>query len=89
MSTTYTHDGIAFDLDFTYTDVTGIEWQWTGAYTEDGEPLMGSVPNGCCKPEGPVVSLPDVYAWHGPLIPTPRKATAALYRRVLLTVVTG
>lgn len=86
---TYTHDGIAFDLDVTHTDVTGVEWQWTGQYTEDGEPLMGSVPHGCSMPEGPAVSLPDVYAYHGPLIPTPRPATAAIYRRVLMSVVTG
>ncbi|MFF8100088.1 phiSA1p31-related protein [Streptomyces sp. NPDC016640] len=85
---TYTHDGTTFDLDVPHLDVTGTEWQFIGQYNDAGEPLMGSVPHGCSMPEGPVVSLPDVYAWHGPLIPTPRKATAALYRRVLLTVVT-
>ena len=83
---TYLHDGIVFDLDVTHTDVTGVEWQWTGEYNPAGEPLMGSVQPGGTLPEGPPVSLPDLYAYHGPLIPTPRKATADLYRRILLGV---
>ncbi|MBL3664447.1 phiSA1p31-related protein [Streptomyces sp. M2CJ-2] len=80
---TYLHDGTVFDLGIAYADVTGIEWQWTGQHNQAGEPLMGSVPRGCSMPEGPLVSLPDLYAWHGPLIPTPRKATAAMYRQAL------
>ncbi|MFJ3984340.1 phiSA1p31-related protein [Streptomyces fungicidicus] len=86
---TYLHDGTVFDLAVTYTDVTGVEWQWSGGYNAAGEPLMGSPERGSTLLELPLVSLPDLYAYHGPLIPTPRRATAALYRRALLTVVTG
>ena len=81
--TTYLHDGIIFDLGVTYTDVTGVEWQWSGEYTEAGEPLMGAPERGSVILHPPLVSLPDLYAWHGPLIPNPRPATAAMYRHVL------
>ena len=87
--TTYVHDDVVFDLDVTHTDVTGIEWQWSGDWNEAGEPLMGAPARGSHRLEMPLYSLPDLYAWHGPLIPTPRRATASLYRRVLLSVVTG
>lgn len=87
--TAYMHDGVRFDLDVTYTDVTGVEWQWSGTRNEAGEPLMGSPERGSVILHLPLVSLPDLYRWHGPLIPNPRKATAALYRRVLLTAVTS
>lgn len=80
---TFTHDGTVFDLNVTYADVTGIEWEWTGEHNEQGEPLMGSVQHGTTLPGKPFVSLPDLYAWQGPLIPTGRPA-AAVYRRVLL-----
>ncbi|MHC3450848.1 phiSA1p31-related protein [Streptomyces prasinus] len=80
--TSYLHDGTVFDLTVTYADVTGVEWRWAGTYNEAGEPLMGAAPHGSA-----LVSLPDVYAYHGPLIPTPRRATAALYRQVLETTV--
>ncbi|MER5843262.1 phiSA1p31-related protein [Streptomyces prasinus] len=83
---TYLHDGTTFDLGITYVDVTGVEWQWSGEYNEAGEPLMGSRDE-YARLAPPLCSLPDVYAYHGPLIPTPRKATAALYRQVLETVV--
>ncbi|MET9149984.1 phiSA1p31-related protein [Streptomyces griseoflavus] len=86
---TYLHDGIVFDLAVTHTDVTGIEWQWSGSYNTAGEPLMGAPARGSVLLEQPLVSLPDLYAWHGPLIPTPRRATAALYRHVLQAAVTG
>lgn len=86
--TTYTHDGITFDLTVTYTDVTGVEWQHSGDFNEAGEPLMGSPERGSPLLVPPLVSLPDLYAYHGPLFPNPRKATAALYRRVLRAAVT-
>ncbi|WP_055693744.1 phiSA1p31-related protein [Streptomyces prasinopilosus] len=79
---TYLHDGTTFGLDIAYLDVTGVEWRWTGSYNEAGEPLMGS-PDEYAFLAPPFYSLPDLYATHGPLIPTPRRATAALYRHVL------
>lgn len=80
---TYLHDGIVFDLTVTHTDVTGVEWQWSGDYNTDGEPLMGAPERGSVILQPALVSLPDLYRWHGPLIPNPRPATAALYRWVL------
>jgi len=87
--TAYEHDGVVFDLTVTHTDVTGVEWQWSGSYNAAGEPLMGCPERGSVILHPALVSLPDLYAWHGPLIPNPRKATAALYRHVLLSAVTG
>lgn len=80
---TYQHDGVVFDLTVTHTDVTGVEWQWSGDWNEQGEPLMGATENGSVIFVPPLISLPDLYLCHGPLIPTSRKATAALYRQVL------
>ncbi|WP_432053662.1 phiSA1p31-related protein [Streptomyces sp. bgisy022] len=85
---TYLHDGVVFDLAVTYTDVTGVEWQWTGDRNAAGEPLMGATMRGSSFFQPGVLSLPDLYAWHGPLIPTPRKATASIYRQVLRQRVT-
>lgn len=79
---TYLHDGTEFDLTVIYSDVTGVEWQWSGEYTEAGEPLMGST-TGSSRLSRPLLPLPDLYALHGPLIPTPRPATAAMYRQAL------
>ncbi|MBZ6290331.1 phiSA1p31-related protein [Streptomyces olivaceus] len=81
--TTYLHDGVRFDLAVTHTDVTGVEWQWSGDWNDAGEPWMGATGRGSVIFLPPLVSLPDLYGWHGPLIPTPRPATAALYRRIL------
>lgn len=81
--TTYLHDGVVFDLTVTHTDVTGVEWQWSGDWNQAGEPLMGATEQGSSIFLPPLISLPDLYLWHGPLIPTPRKATASIYRRVL------
>ena len=81
--TVYVHDGTVFDLGVTHTDVTGVEWQWTGQYNEQGEPLMGAPERGSTLLEPVLYSLPDLYATHGPLIPTPRRASASLYRHVL------
>ena len=80
---TFTHDDIVFDLTVPYADVLGVEWQWSGELNAAGEPLMGSMTPDSTMPRGPLVSLPDLYLWHGPLIPTPRKTTAAMYRNVL------
>ncbi|MFF6966210.1 phiSA1p31-related protein [Streptomyces anthocyanicus] len=80
---TYLHDGVVFDLTVTHTDVTGVEWQWSGDWNQAGEPLMGATAQGSVIFLPPLISLPDLYLWHGPLIPTPRKATANIYRRVL------
>ncbi|MET8113727.1 phiSA1p31-related protein [Streptomyces prasinus] len=85
---TYLHDGTEFDLTVTYTDVTGVEWQWSGQYNAAGEPLMGSPDDRTTLLHPVLYSLPDLHATHGPLIPTPRKASAALYRRVLEQAVT-
>lgn len=84
---TYLHDGIVFDLTVTHTDVTGVEWQWSGDYNDAGEPLMGAPDRGSVILAPALVSLPNLYRWHGPLIPNPRRATAALYRHVLQQVV--
>lgn len=82
--TPYLHDGIVFDLDRTYADVTGVEWAWSGARNTDGEPLMISIPRGDHDNRfEPTVSLPDLYRYHGPLIPMPQSTTASLYRHVL------
>ncbi|GGV36602.1 hypothetical protein GCM10010293_39950 [Streptomyces griseoflavus] len=69
--------------------MTGVEWQWSGGYNAAGEPLMGAPERGSVLLRDALVSLPDLYRWHGPLIPTPRRATAALYRHVLTTAVTA
>lgn len=83
--TPYLHDGIVFDLDRTYADVTGVEWAWTGARNIAGEPLMINVHRGGHDEDlkAPTVSLPDLYHHHGPLIPMPQPTTASTYRRIL------
>lgn len=81
---TFTHDGIVFDLAVTYRDVTGVEWQWTGDRNTAGEPLMGATMSGGSFFQPGLLSLPDLYAYMGPLIPSPSRATAAIYRRVLI-----
>lgn len=83
---TYSHDGIDFDLAIPYADVTGVEWVWTGRYDERGEPLMASRMRGDTFPHGPMLSLPDLYATHGPLIPLPARPDTDLIRRVLSAV---
>ena len=37
---TFTHDGVVFDLARVFVDVIGVEWRWTGGYSEAGEPLL-------------------------------------------------
>lgn len=70
---TYLHDGIEFDLDKDFADVTGVVWQWMGEWSPAKEPMLRS--------DAPVMALPlpDVYHHHGPLIPVRRKT---LPRRV-------
>lgn len=75
MTTSYVHDGIEFDLDYTYVDVTGVEWEWRGSWSADGEPMLVS-PG---LPESSV-PLPDVYRDHGPLHRISPRPTAAHYR---------
>ncbi|MET9727717.1 phiSA1p31-related protein [Streptomyces zaomyceticus] len=72
--TTYLHDGTEFDLDGGFIDVIGIEWTWTGRYTDTGEPLLFG--GGSPTP----VPLPDVYHDHGPLIPLPKPSPSRLVR---------
>ncbi|TXS14019.1 hypothetical protein EAO70_20775 [Streptomyces sp. adm13(2018)] len=75
--TTYLHDGTEFDLTGGFVDVIGVEWTWTGRYTDTGEPLLFG--GGHPLP----VPLPDVYHDHGPLIPLPKRPTSQLARAVM------
>jgi hypothetical protein len=68
--TTYLHDGIEFDLDGDFADVTGVVWSWTGRWSPAEEPMLTS------DGPGPDLPLPDVYHYHGPLIPIRRKTLA-------------
>ncbi|MCR8946591.1 phiSA1p31-related protein [Streptomyces sp. OUCMDZ-4982] len=66
--TTWLLDGVEIDLTRTQLDVYGNQWDFTGATTEDGEPLMQS------GEDGPL-PLPEVYHVYGPLIPAARPVT--------------
>ncbi|MBX9425487.1 phiSA1p31-related protein [Streptomyces lateritius] len=72
--TIYLHDGTEFDLNGGFTDVIGVEWTWTGRYSDTGEPLL--VGGGHSTP----LPLPTVYHDHGPLIPLPKRSTGRLVR---------
>lgn len=67
--TAYMHDGIDFDLDGDFADVTGVVWSWTGEWSPAAEPMLRS--------DAPLMALPlpDVNYYHGPLIPIRRKAS--------------
>lgn len=65
--TAYLHDGVEFDLDKDFADVTGVVWSWTGDWAPAKEPVLTS------DGPGPDLPLPDVYLYHGPLIPIRRK----------------
>ncbi|MEW1803269.1 phiSA1p31-related protein [Streptomyces virginiae] len=65
--TPYVHDGVVFDLDCEFVDVTGVVWAWTGEWSPAKEPMLGS------DAGGPDLPLPDAYYYHGPLIPRRRK----------------
>jgi hypothetical protein len=64
--TIYLHDGVEFDLDCEFVDVTGVIWSWTGGWSPAGEPMLRS------DASGPDLPLPDAYYYHGPLIPRRR-----------------
>ncbi|GAA2803545.1 phiSA1p31-related protein [Streptomyces showdoensis] len=72
--TTYLHDGAVFDLDGGFIDVVGVEWTWTGLYSDQGEPLLVGAGDPTPLP------LPTVYHDHGPLIPLPKRLTSRLLR---------
>jgi hypothetical protein len=79
--TTFLHDGTLFDLDRTFVDVIGCEWKWTGQNNDAGEPLMraGDV----------LLSLPDVYHDHGPLIAVAVAPTGSAIRRAFSAAFTA
>ncbi|MFF5643033.1 phiSA1p31-related protein [[Kitasatospora] papulosa] len=71
MNETYTFEDVVFDLSIAYADTIGVEWEWARAWTAAGEPLMRT--HGVTM----LVSLPDVYKQHGPLIPIYPRPSAA------------
>ncbi|NEA52351.1 phiSA1p31-related protein [Streptomyces sp. SID10815] len=79
---TYLHDGIPFDLTRLYADVTGVCWQWTGQHNAAGEPMMRSH----TEDRETDISLPDLYASHGPLIIIATRPHASLIRDALTAV---
>lgn len=81
--TRFVHDGVEFDLDYEFVDVTGVVWSWTGDWTADGEPILGS------DASGPDLPLPDVYLYHGPLLPRRRKGTVTPSEAFAATVKAG
>lgn len=72
--TSFTFEGIKFDLTISYADTIGVEWTWARAWTADREPLMRTL--GVTA----LVSLPDVYHQHGPLIPIHPRPSVAQYK---------
>ncbi|MFE9777796.1 phiSA1p31-related protein [Streptomyces sp. NPDC005775] len=78
---TYLHDGIEFDLTVTYRDCTNVEWEWAGTWSAAGEPLMRERVSDSDR-QG-TVSLPDLYHYHGPLIPLHPRPTASQYRAAI------
>lgn len=78
MSDTYTFEGVVFDLTIPYADVTGVEWEWTGDWSDSGEPLMRQRSDkGDCQTPLP---FPTLYKTHGPLIPISPGPTREQYR---------
>ncbi|MFD3999924.1 phiSA1p31-related protein [Streptomyces rubiginosohelvolus] len=67
MSETFTFEGIEFDLEIAYRDVTGVEWQWSGERTPEGLPLMWECSHKSLSRS--TITFPDLYWEHGPLIP--------------------
>jgi len=74
---TFTFDGVEFDLTIAYADTVGVEWEWAKAWTAAGEPLMRT------HDVTTLVSLPDVYKQHGPLIPIHRRPSAAQFKAAI------
>ncbi|MFD6113656.1 phiSA1p31-related protein [Streptomyces yangpuensis] len=79
----YVHDEVVFDLDCEFVDVTGVVWSWTGGQTEGGEPILAS------DASGPDLPLPDVYLYHGPLLPRRRKTSRTPSEAFAATVAAG
>jgi len=75
---TYKFEGVVFDLTIPYADVTGVEWMWTGDWSDSGEPLMRqrSDKDDCQVP----LPFPTLYWDHGPLIPISPHPTRDQYR---------
>lgn len=63
-------DEVEIDLTRTQIDVYGARWDFTGATTETGEPLMQ-------RDDDAPMPLSEVYATYGPLIPAPAPITYA------------
>jgi hypothetical protein len=81
--TPYVHDEVVFDLDCEFVDVTGVVWSWTGGWTSEREPVLAS------SGSGPDLPLPDVYLYHGPLLPRRRKGTVTPSEAFAATVRAG
>ncbi|MFD6180119.1 phiSA1p31-related protein [Streptomyces goshikiensis] len=81
--TIYLHDGVEFDLDCEFVDVTGVVWAWTGGWSLAGEPLLRS------DASGPDLPLPDAYYYHGPLIPRRRRIKVTPGEAFAATVASG
>ncbi|MEU8840000.1 phiSA1p31-related protein [Streptomyces roseus] len=81
--TVYLHDGVEFDLDCEFVDVTGAIWSWTGAWSPAAEPMLRS------DGASPDLPLPDAYYYHGPLIPRRRRTTATPSEAFAATVAAG
>ncbi|MCX5202416.1 phiSA1p31-related protein [Streptomyces sp. NBC_00237] len=81
----YRHDGHPYDLGRSYCDAAGIEWAWTGQWTdgEFPEPLMQSTYRGRFDRDTPV-PLPDLYRDHGALLPVKVPVTAEMRRAALV-----
>lgn len=81
--TIYLHDGVEFDLDCEFVDVTGVVWSWTGAWSPAAEPMLRS------EGLGPDLPLPDAYWYHGPLIPRRRRTVVKPSEAFAATVAAG
>ncbi|WP_329309341.1 phiSA1p31-related protein [Streptomyces microflavus] len=77
---TFTLEGIEFDLEIAYRDVTGVEWQWSGERTPDGLPLMWECSHKSLSHS--TITFPDLYWKHGPLIPV-RELSGADFRAAI------
>ncbi|MFD7861812.1 phiSA1p31-related protein [Streptomyces sp. NPDC059783] len=74
----YIHDGVVFDLSIAYRDCTNVEWEWSGNWSLTGEPMMRE--RGQDAVRRAEVSLPDLYHYHGPLIPMNGRPTDSQFR---------
>lgn len=81
--TLYLHDGVEFDPDCEFVDVTGVVWAWTGDWSPAAEPMLRS------DASGPDLPLPDAYYYHGPLLPRRRRVTVKAGAAFTATVDAG